>query len=288
MNFLKLSVNEHRFFSRNDLLAYMANNPVFAFNFNDVIDLQGVVSGVQKYGVPVILMVSSAAVNFLGMDYLKSLFEVAKSKSNVPLFIQLDHAKDIHQVYEAIKLDFDIIMVDRDGKSFSDHNFSEMAQAVQGVHSKGILVEGELAIDQLNTTPEFMRPFDISYAKDYILHTGIDMLAFPCGNKHGFSRKKPSLDYVWINDIAAISRIPLVLHGADFIEPENIIRAVSAGIRKINIGPELRVEYYKGIVNTRIDDYSPDHRVLLSRSRDLIKEKVENLFYSLYGNPFEH
>jgi tagatose 1,6-diphosphate aldolase GatY/KbaY len=59
------------------------------------------------------------------------------------------------------------------------------------------------------------------------------------GNKHGFYRGEPKLDFGRLSALNASVRIPLVLHGGTGIPERDIRRAVGLGIVKVNVASEL-------------------------------------------------
>lgn len=271
---------------RAKLLEYLKIFPVFAFNFNDVFDLQGIVGGIQKYRIPTILMASPTTIDFLGAKYCKAIFDVTRENSTTPLFLQLDHAHSLDKIHEAINLDFDIIMADMSHLK-EKVNIKNMIDIINLAKRKNILIEGELG--NIDTPPPFTPPFDANHLKEYSTITNLDLLAFPCGNQHGFSQQKPPLDFKWIKDVASVVDVPLVLHGADYLSTENLITATKMGIRKINIGPELRVAYINGFFEklSAVNINAPDHRTVLSRSRELVREAVSQKVEIYYKALFE-
>jgi fructose/tagatose bisphosphate aldolase len=59
------------------------------------------------------------------------------------------------------------------------------------------------------------------------------------GNKHGFYRGDPHLEFDLLSALNAAVRIPLVMHGGTGIPEKDIRRSVKLGIAKVNVASEL-------------------------------------------------
>ena len=76
---------------------------------------------------------------------------------------------------------------------------------------------------------------DPEKAVTFCAETGVDCLAVAIGNAHGNYPVFPELRFDVLEEINNKVRIPLVLHGGTGITPEMFRRAITLGIRKINI-----------------------------------------------------
>jgi ketose-bisphosphate aldolase len=258
---------------------------VIAFNINDQIDLQAVVESSISMKQSVILNVSKKAIEFAGYDYLLGLLRVAKSK-NPFLFTQLDHAHDIDLIERAIrKHDFDIIMADFSQKPFEE-NVRLTKQVVDLANQHGVLIEGEIGHvpDSLDDFSEESLT-NVEEAQAFAKATNVHYLAVSVGNVHGFGQKQ-ALRNDLIQQIARVTDIPLVLHGADFIAVDEMKEALKRGISKINIGPEIRIPY-----STALSEYgptlshcrTPDHRVVLQTAKEEMKKTICSLINIVYS-----
>ena len=80
---------------------------------------------------------------------------------------------------------------------------------------------------------------DPTKAKEFVERTGCDSLAVAIGNVHGVYSSEPELAFDVLEKVASEVDVPLVLHGASGIGDEDIKKAISLGIAKINIHTEL-------------------------------------------------
>jgi len=106
--------------------------------------------------------------------------------------------------------------------------------------------------------------------------TGVDALAIAIGTAHGVYKGKPKLDFERLEQIAAATDIPLVLHGASGVGDEDVRKAVERGICKINIDTELRIAFASAIKKVLAENPDEiDARKMLGPARDAMKEVVK-------------
>ena len=84
---------------------------------------------------------------------------------------------------------------------------------------------------------------DPAQAAAFVEATGVDGLAVAVGSSHAMVDRSAQLDLELIARLAAAVPVPLVLHGSSGVPDEAIAAAVTAGIRKVNIGTALNVAY---------------------------------------------
>src|SRR5699024_6067976 len=82
---------------------------------------------------------------------------------------------------------------------------------------------------------------DVNSAKEFVKRTNVDCLAVAIGTAHGNYPLGviPKLDFNRLREIKEALKIPLVLHGASGAGEENIKKAVSFSINKINVYTDL-------------------------------------------------
>lgn len=206
--------------------------------------------------------------------------DVAKKELNGRLFIQLDHGRDEKLIIKCAKKGFDAIMISSDSMDYKNsinyiRHFSDLVKKI----NKNIIIEAELGIigddniDSVYTDPKLVRHF--------LSQTRIDLLAISVGNRHGFKRPKPPLKRDLIEEISNESSVPLALHGADWVDGQDLKFAIKKNIKKINIGPELRLIAGHLIKNeaSLLGYDTTDHRQLINKIvrslADCISEKLK-------------
>jgi fructose/tagatose bisphosphate aldolase len=76
-------------------------------------------------------------------------------------------------------------------------------------------------------------------AAEFVQRTGIDALAVSIGNAHGSYTKLPRLDFERLAQLREATNIPLVLHGGSGTPPDDLRRAISLGMAKVNVATEI-------------------------------------------------
>lgn len=224
---------------------------VGAFNLNNLEILQAIISAAEEEKAPVILQASQGAIKYAGIEYIVAMARVAAERASVPVALNLDHGTSFEQAMRCIRSGFSAVMIDGSRLPFEE-NVNLTAKVVDVAHAVGVSVEGELGKiggteddisvaerDALFTPPE--------EAEEFVERTGVDLLAVAIGTAHGIYRGKPQLDFERLKEIDSRVDVPLVLHGASGVPDDDIRRAISMGVRKINIDTELRVAFVEGI-----------------------------------------
>ena len=132
----------------------------------------------------------------------------------------------------------------------------------------------------------------------FVEQTGCDTLAVAIGTSHGAYKFKgePKLDFDRLAQIAHRVDVPLVLHGASSVRPEvvekatrygarlagaagvpeeDIRRAVSLGITKVNIDTDLRLAFTAAVrefLSLQPEVFDP--RKIIGAGREAVKEAV--------------
>jgi fructose-bisphosphate aldolase class II len=221
-----------------------------AFNISSNMLLQGVIETCEKFNSPVILEIHPNELNFVGDAFAKYVVEVAKTNSNIPITVHLDHGANFAQCVRAIQDGFTSVMIDASQKDF-DENVALTSKVVDMAHCVDVSVEAELGTigptveggiactdDIIYTRPEDVRLF--------AQKTGVDSLAIAIGTAHGLypKNKQPKLRIDILREIRAITDIPLVLHGGSDNNDAEIAEAVRCGIQKINISSDIKSAFY--------------------------------------------
>ena len=147
-------------------------------------------------------------------------------------------------------------MADRSMKSFEE-NVAEVKELAKIAHALGLSVEGELghvgqgenyAIDGVSmlTVPE--------EAKKFFELSETDALAVAVGTAHGVYVGTPHIDFERLKDIDAACGKPLVLHGGSGSGDENISKACTMGITKVNIVTDFFVATNNAILDAKLPD----------------------------------
>ncbi|MDI4567949.1 MAG: class II fructose-bisphosphate aldolase, partial [Mycoplasma sp.] len=146
-----------------------------------------------------------------------------------------------------------------------------------------VLVEGEIGIiggkedDIINENSNFT---SLKQAINFYQKTQVDFLAISVGSIHGEYKNKPNLQFDLIKEIKNNVNTFLVLHGSSGIELDDLKKAINAGIKKINIGTDLKIAYLSGIkkaIGMNTKDPKKISKIIISNIKDEILRKVKYL-----------
>lgn len=269
--------------STKEMLLYAQKNNygIPAFNIHTLEILQGVLEGAEELKSPIIIATTPGTVKYIGLDYLVALFKVAAEKQNIPIAFHLDHCEDVELIKECIKAGYRSVMIDASSKPYEE-NIKITKEVVEFAHKYGATVEAELG--RLAGTEENIKVeeksamlTDPNKALEFVEKTEVDSLAIAIGTAHGLYKAKPEIDFERLKEIKEKVDIPLVLHGASGVPDEDVEKAISYGICKVNISTELKVPYQENIRKFLIDnpkEYDP--RKYLTYGKEGVKEVVKN------------
>jgi fructose-bisphosphate aldolase class II len=251
-----------------------------AFNFNDMTDMQGVMFAAMSTRKPCIMMTSGGAVKYMGIHFVREMYQAACMTSSVPLYLMLDHSESVELCATCIDNGFSLVMYDGSALPF-DENVRTTREVVRMAHARGVLVEGEVGrlpgreehldvseMDALTTDPQ--------EAKAFWDQTGVDLLAISFGTAHGFYKSAPKLNYDVIRKTRELTDAPIVMHGGTGVPDADVRKAISCGVKKVNIGTELKHAYATAMRETLAKlDKEIDPRKILIRAKEAVQKAVE-------------
>ncbi|MBQ8863775.1 MAG: class II fructose-1,6-bisphosphate aldolase [Rikenellaceae bacterium] len=215
-----------------------------AFNFNNMEQMQAIISACVEAGSPVILQVSSGARKYANQTLLRYMaqgaVEYAKELGkNIPIALHLDHGNSFELCKSCIDMGFSSVMIDGSHLPY-DENVALTKQVVEYAHQFDVTVEGELGVlagveDEVSAeVAHYTRPEEVV---DFVTKTGVDSLAISIGTSHGANKFKPeqctrNADGILVPpplrfDILAeiekqIPGFPIVLHGSSSVPQEYV------------------------------------------------------------------
>ena len=234
-------------------MAEKGNFAIPAFKVYNTETVMGVAKAAEEAKAPVIIQVYPRLLNEEVGYYLCPAIVAAATKASVPICFHLDHGPSELEVQKALRWGATGIMYDGSVHPFEE-NVKNTKHIVDICNSIGVTVEGELGhVGSVNddAMEEFTDPEE---AAEFVKRTGVTCLAVLIGNAHGHYKKTPKLDIERVKAIReATGGIPLVLHGGSGIPDEQVKAAISAGIRKMNIGTDVCCAFAEGTKET-LDD----------------------------------
>jgi fructose-bisphosphate aldolase class II len=241
-----------------------------AYNFNNMEQLQAIITACLETQSPVILQVSSGArkyadqtlLKYMGQGAVEMMKTHAKEKGlkEIPIALHLDHGDTFELCKSCIDSGFSSVMIDASHHPFEE-NIKLTKQVVDYAHPSDVTVEGELGVlagiedDVVAEKTTYTRPEEVI---EFVEKTGVDSLAISIGTSHGANKFKPAQctkneDGIYIppelrfDILEEIERkipgFPIVLHGSSSvpIEAVKIINA-NGGLLKDSVGiPEEQI-----------------------------------------------
>src|SRR6185503_14664768 len=129
-----------------------------------------------------------------------------------------------------------------------DANVMATKAAAEWAHGRSIFMEAELG--EVGGKDGAHAPgvrTDPAEAATFVAATGVDALAVAVGSSHAMSARTAALDFDLIARLRTAVPVPLVLHGSSGVADEDLRKAVSAGITKINVGTLLNVHFTRAV-----------------------------------------
>lgn len=264
---------------------------VTQFNINNLEWTRFILEECEKEHTPVILGVSEGAAKYMGgyktvVDMVKNLMNYLNT--TIPVAIHLDHGSSYESVVAAIDAGFTSVMIDKSREDI-DTNIDITKKVVDYAHARNVSVEGEIGHvggqeDDINGSILYA---EVSDCVRYCNETNIDFLAPALGSVHGPYKGEPVLAFDRMEEIKIATNKPLVLHGGSGIYDEQIRKAISCGICKLNINTELQQAWTSGVRNKLNADrevYDP-RKIIKAGEEDIkrvIKEKITLLGTKMY------
>ena len=228
----------------NELLEHATKHGygVAAINTINYETIRCAIDAAEQERVPVIVQFFPGFDRYIPLSYISYMAKDLAKKAGVPVAVHLDHSASYEIAVSGIRDGFPSVMVDGSALPFEE-NIAVTAAVVKTASVFGVDVEAELGHVGNETVYEEAlmnyRYTDPDQAAEFVQRTGCDSLAVAIGNQHGVYTSKPKLNFEVIRRVQEAVSVPLVLHGASGIGDEDIRRAISLGIAKINIHTEL-------------------------------------------------
>ena len=255
---------------------------VGAFNVISIEHAEALVAGAEQAEAPVVLQISENAIKYHGSPepIILATLAIARAAA-VPAVVHLDHITDRGLVDVGLELGVGSIMFDGSTLDYGA-NVAATAEVVKSCHAAGIDVEAELGEvggkDGAHAPGVRTNPAE---AVAFVAETGVDALAVAVGSSHAMTERTSKLDLELIGTLAEHLPVPLVLHGSSGVADDEIVRAVGAGMRKINIATHLNKVFTDRVRKALADEALVDTRKYLGPARDAVAVEVTRLLQML-------
>ncbi len=273
--------------------AFAGRYAIPAYNFNNMEQLQAIITACVETRSPVILQVSSGARKYANQTLLRYMAEGAVrmaremerakgAEQPIPITLHLDHGDTFELAKSCIDLGFSSVMIDGSHLPF-DENIALTREVVDYARARDVSVEGELG--RLAGIEDEVQAGQSTYTDpdqvvEFVKRTTVDSLAISIGTSHGAYKFKPEQctrddrgilvpPPLRFDILTAIEKqipgFPIVLHGASSVIQDAVAMINKYGGRmKDAIGvpeEELRQAARSAVCKINIDT---DGRMVLT------------------------
>ena len=271
--------------------AHEGHYAIGAFNINNLEWTKAILAAAEEAKSPVMLGVSEGAAKYMcGFKTVAAMVKEIHDAMGitVPVALHLDHGS-YEGAKAAIEAGFTSVMFDGSHYAFEE-NLEKSKEMIALAHSKGLSIECEVGgiggeEDGVISAGELADPEECKTIADL----GVDFLA--AGNIHGkYPANWAGLNFDRLEEIQNVTNgKPLVLHGGSGIPREQVQKAITLGVSKVNVNTECQLvfaeatrKYIEAGKDQEGKGYDP--RKLLKPGADAItalcKEMMENFFGS--------
>jgi fructose-bisphosphate aldolase class II len=280
-----------------------------AYNFNNLEQIQAIVTACGKSNSPVIMQVSSGARKYANPILLRYMGQGAVQMArdagyNIPIALHLDHGDTFELCVQCIESGFSSVMIDGSHHEY-DKNIELTSKVVEYAHKYDVSVEGELGVlsgiedDVVAAKSIYTQPDQV---EDFVKKTGVDSLAISIGTSHGAYKFKPEqctknaegvlvpppLRFDILEEIEKrIPGFPIVLHGASSVVPSYVDMINNNGGKlKAAVGipaDQLRKAAKSAVCKINID--SDGRLVMTAMIRKVFTEKPDEFDPRKYLGP---
>ncbi len=266
--------------------AHEGHYAIGAFNTNNLEWTKCILAAAEEAKAPVMIQASEGAAKYMGgykvvVDMVRDLHD--SMGITVPVALHLDHGT-YDGAKACIEAGFTSVMFDGSHFDFEE-NMAKSKEIIELAHSKGVSVECEVGgiggtEDGVTSNGELADPKECAA----VAALGVDFLAAGIGNIHGkYPENWAGLNFDRLNEInIAVEGKPLVLHGGSGIPFDQVSKAISMGVSKINVNTELQLVFAAATrkyieAGKDLEGKGYDPRKLLKPGCDAIIEKTIEL-----------
>ncbi len=262
------------------------------FNINNLEWTKAVLQTAEELKSPVILGVSEGAGKYMtGYKTVAAMVKAMIEELNitVPVALHLDHGS-YDGCYKCIEAGFSSIMFDGSHYPIAE-NVEKTTELVKVCAEKGLSIEAEVGSiggeeDGVVGMGECADPDECKQVADL----GVTMLAAGIGNIHGkYPENWAGLSFETLAAIKdKVGDMPLVLHGGTGIPEDQIKKAISLGVAKINVNTECQLTFAEATrkyieAGKDLEGKGFDPRKLLAPGTEAIKATVKEKM-ELFGS----
>ena len=272
--------------------AHEGHYAIGAFNINNLEWTKAILAAAEEAKSPVMLGVSEGAAKYMcGFKTVAAMVKEIHDAMGitVPVALHLDHGS-YEGAKAAIEAGFTSVMFDGSHYAFEE-NLEKSKEMIALAHSKGLSIECEVGgiggeEDGVISAGELADPQECKTIADL----GVDFLAAGIGNIHGkYPANWAGLNFDRLEEIQNVTNgKPLVLHGGSGIPREQVQKAITLGVSKVNVNTECQLVFAEATrkyieAGKDLEGKGFDPRKLLAPGAEAIKATVKEKM-ELFGS----
>ena len=263
---------------------------IAAVNVFTMEQIHGLFSAGQRANAPFIVQMTPVARNYAHSKMLLAMIDAAaKIYPKAVYAIHLDHGNEPHAFDAIASNSYNSVMIDASHDNF-ETNINRTKTVVETAHKNDVVVEAELGVlsgveDDISIDEKHAKYTQPSEVVDFVNQTNCDSLAVAVGTSHGaykFSGGQ-GIQFDILKEIQKrLPNFPIVLHGGSAVNkeeinrinknggtlnkeaagvaPEEIVKAITYGVCKINIATDTRLIWarvHREFFNTSPELFDP-------------------------------
>lgn len=260
--------------------------------------LQGVIDAAEQMRSPIIVGFNG---DFLSrpdrlaqerLAWYAKLGAAAAESASVPCGLIFNECARDDWTRQAVTLEFNLVVFSDCESVQRDGFIDRVASLTRFAHEHATAVEieiSELPCGVTGFAGGESSVTDPEIAAKIVDATGIDLLAVSVGNVHVKLEGRTELDMDRLAAIGEAVPVPLVLHGGTSIPSDDVRRAISLGVAKINYGTYIKQRYLAAVRDRLASSCADPHRLLGCGGpedllvagrlavRDAVLERIESL-----------
>ena len=269
-----------KFYNAKEILELVGGHAVPAINANGAsYDLaRAILEAADELRSPIIVGEYEPNLAYRGYEYVAQLVSHLAEGLTVPVCIALDHGKSETSAMRAVKAGFGHVMFDCAAAPMEE-NIARTNALGRMVRPLGVTLEAEIGHIIISGEGGERAPVTpVEDVQAFLAEAEVDFLAVGVGSTHGIFEKQDTIDFDYIRKLRAVTDVPLVLHGTSGVSLEDITRCVECGMRKINFGEALRINYIRYFTELAAGMNHEQHAWrIMQEVKNRVKEDVKDI-----------
>ncbi len=237
-----------------------------SFNVFGNEEVVAVIAAAEALGRGVIVACNKDMAEHMGVTGFAGMVRGLAQEAKVPVCVHLDHCYDEQIAFAALRAGFTSIMFDGSQMPLQD-NIASTARVATVAHAFGATIEGEIgSVPYTEGRDHIKRELtDPRDAARFAEGSGVDAMAVSVGNVHRMTTATSVIDFERLEQIASLTRLPLVIHGTSGIRDADMQRLKTMRVAKFNVGTTMRMTFARSLRQSLAQDEARFDRLTLMK-----------------------